>query len=127
MLRTATLKSGHTIQLECNAASPLIHKRLWNENLMSEFQKISSENTDDLLTFMERVIFTFAKTAELGTQRVLKYDNNEDEYIMFLSQFEIFELASDDILNLIVEMWGQNTKTDSVPKNQVSPQQENQP
>lgn len=117
MLRTATLKSGHTIQLECNAASPLIHKRLWNENLMSEFQKISSENTDDLLTFMERVIFTFAKTAELGTQRVLKYDNNEDEYIVFLSQFEIFELASDDILNLIVEMWGQNTKTDSVPKN----------
>jgi hypothetical protein len=67
---------------------------------------------------MEKVVYTFAKTAELGTKEVLNIENKEEDFIDFLSQFEILELATGDILNVIMEMWGVNTKTESEPKNQ---------
>lgn len=124
MIRTAKLSSGKELQLECNAASPVIHKRLWGENLMTGFQSISTDKTDDLLEFMEKVVYTFAKTAELGTKEVLNIENKEDDFIDFLSQFEILELATGGILNTIIEMWGVNTKTEAEPKNQLSPHQE---
>lgn len=117
MKRTATLSSGKKLALECNAASPVIHKRLWGDNLMTGFQNISTEKTDDLLEFMEKVVYTFAKTAELGTKEVLNIENKEEDFIDFLSQFEILELATGNILNVIMEMWGVNTKTESEPKN----------
>lgn len=118
MKRTATLSNGKALELECNAASPVIHKRLWGDNLMTGFQSISTEKTDDLLEFMEKVVYTFAKTAELGTKEVLKIENKEEDFIDFLAQFEILELATGDILNVIMDMWGVNTKTESEPKNQ---------
>ena len=60
MKRTVILKSGKEITLECNAASPIIHKRLWGDNLMTGFQNIKTTETDELLEFMERVVYTFA-------------------------------------------------------------------
>lgn len=127
MKRTAILESGKEITLECNAASPIIHKRLWGDNLMTGFQNIKTTETDELLEFMERVVYTFAKTAELGTREVLKIENKEDDFIDFLTQFEILELAGGNILNTVLEMWGANTETSSEQKNQVSPQQDHQP
>ena len=127
MKRTVILKSGKEITLECNAASPIIHKRLWNDNLMTGFQNIKTTETDELLEFMERVFYTFAKTAELGAREALKIENKEEDFIDFLTQFEILELAGENILNTILEMWGANTETSSEQKNQVSPQQDRQP
>lgn len=122
MKRTVKLESGKELTLECNAASPVIHKRLWGDNLMTGFQNISNDKTDDLLEFMEKVVYTFAKTAELGTKEVLNIENKEEDFIDFLSQFEILELAKEDILNVIMEMWGVNIKSESEPKNLQSPQ-----
>ena len=127
MRKTTKLASGKELALECNAASPVIFKRLWGENLMTGFQNISKNETDELLEFMEKVVYTFAKTAELGTREVLKIENKPDDFIEFLTQFEILELATGNILNDILEMWGVNTKTESELKNQPSPQQDNQP
>lgn len=124
MRRIVKLKSGREITLECNAASPVIHKRLWGENLMTGFQNINTEETDELLNFMEHVVFTFAKTAEYGVQEVLKIENKETDFIYFLSQFDILELATGEVLDTILEMWGVNTETSSEPKNQTSPQQD---
>lgn len=124
MKKTVILESGKEITLECNAASPIIHKRLWGDNLMTGFQNIKTNETDELLEFMERVVYTFAKTAELGTREVLKIENKEEDFIDFLSQFEVLELAAGDMLNAILEMWGANTETSSEPKNQASPQQD---
>ena len=124
MKKTVILESGKEITLECNAASPIIHKRLWGDNLMTGFQNIKTNETDELLEFMERVVYTFAKTGELGTREVLKIENKEEDFIDFLSQFEVLELAAGDMLNAILEMWGANTETSSEPKNQASPQQD---
>ena len=117
MQRTVTLENGQELNLECNAASPIIFKRLWGENIMTGFQTIKSKDTDDLLEFMEKVVYTFNKTAELGAKDALDFENKYDDYIDFLSKFEIFELVSDNVLDVIIEMWGANTKTESEPKN----------
>lgn len=127
MRKTATLESGKQLALECNAATPIVHKRLWGENLMTGFQTIDKNDTDGLVEFMQRVVFTFAKTAELGTREVLKLENKEDDLIDFLTQFEFLELANGKILDTVMEMWGINIETESEPKNQASPQQESQP
>lgn len=124
MKKTVILESGKEITLECNAASPIIHKRLWGDNLMTGFQNIKTNETDELYEFMEHVVYTFAKTAELGTREVLKIENKEEDFIDFLSQFEVLELAAGDMLNAILEMWRANTETSSEPKNQASPQQD---
>lgn len=122
MRKTVRFESGKELTLECNAASPVIHKRLWGDNLMTGFQNISQDQTDDLLEFMEKVIYTFAKTAELGTKGALNIENKEEDFIDFLSHFEILEFATGDVLNSIMEMWGINIKSESEPKNQASPQ-----
>lgn len=127
MKRTAILESGEELQLECNAATPIIHKRLWKENIMTGFQQISQDNTDEMLAFIQRVTYTFAKTAEYGTKDVLNHENTEIDYIDFLSKFEILELATGNILDIIMEMWGANVETSSEAKNQASLQQESQP
>lgn len=127
MKRTAILNSGKELVLECSAATPIIYKRLWGDNLITGFQSIANNETDELLEFMEKVVYTFAKNAELGTRGVLNIENRSEDFIEFLAQFEILELATGNILNTIMEMWGMNTETGSEPKNQVSPQQESQP
>lgn len=125
MKRTATLNSGTMLELECSAATPIIYKRLWHENIITGFQEIAKDNTDELLEFMEKVVYTFAKNAELGTAGILRFENKVEDFVDFLAQFEILELASGNILDVILEMWGMNTETTSEPKNQQSPQQEN--
>lgn len=122
MKRTVILESGKEIKLECNAASPVIHKRLWGDNLLTGFQNISQDMTEDMLSFMEKVIYTFAKTAELGVKGALNIENKEEDFIEFLSNFEILELATGEVLNTVMEMWGANIKSESEPKNLASPQ-----
>lgn len=122
MKRTVILESGKEIKLECNAASPVIHKRLWGDNLLTGFQNISQDMTEDMLSFMEKVIYTFAKTAELGVKGVLNIENKEEDFIEFLSNYEILELATGEVLNTVMEMWGVNIKSESEPKNLASPQ-----
>lgn len=122
MKRTVILESGKEIKLECNAASPVIHKRLWGDNLLTGFQNISQDMTDNMLDFMEKVIYTFAKTAELGVKGALNIENKEEDFIEFLSNFEILELATGEVLNTVMEMWGVNIKSESEPKNLASPQ-----
>lgn len=122
MKRTVILESGKEVKLECNAASPVIHKRLWGDNLLTGFQNISQDMTEDMLSFMEKVIYTFAKTAELGVKGALNIENKEEDFIEFLSNFEILELATGEVLNTVMEMWGVNIKSESEPKNLASPQ-----
>ena len=122
MKRTVILESGKEIKLECNAASPVIHKRLWGDNLLTGFQNISQDMTDGMLSFMEKVIYTFAKTAELGVKGALNIENKEEDFIEFLSNYEILELATGEVLNAVMEMWGVNIKSESEPKNLASPQ-----
>lgn len=122
MKRTVILESGKEIKLECNAASPVIHKRLWGDNLLTGFQNISQDMTEDMLSFMEKVIYTFAKTAELGVKGALNIENKEEDFIEFLSNYEILELATGEVLNTVMEMWGVNIKSESEPKNLASPQ-----
>lgn len=122
MKRTVILESGKEIKLECNAASPVIHKRLWGDNLLTGFQNISQDMTEDMLSFMEKVIYTFAKTAELGVKGALNIENKEEDFIEFLSNFEILELATGEVLNTVMEIWGINIKSESEQKNLASPQ-----
>lgn len=122
MKRTVILESGKEIKFECNAASPVIHKRLWGDNLLTGFQNISQDMTDNMLDFMEKVIYTFAKTAELGVKGALNIENKEEDFIEFLSNYEILELATGEVLNTVMEMWGVNIKSESEPKNLASPQ-----
>lgn len=118
MRKTVTLNNGKTLELECSAASPIIFKRLWGENLMTGFQEITTKDTDTLLEFMEKVVYTFAKTAEVGTKEALKIENKEEDFIDFLTEFDFLELATGKMLTTVTEMWGVNTKTESTPKNQ---------
>lgn len=118
MKKTVTLKSGEPLELECNAASRVIFKRHWDENLLTGFQTINQQDTDALLGFMEKVVYTFAKNAELGTVEALKTRPTDDDFAIFLSRFEILELASENIINTVTDMWGANMKTESQPKNQ---------
>ena len=123
-MNTIKLKNKE-ITIECNAASPVIHKRLWNENLMQKLQHLNPEDIMESLDFIERAVYTFHLTAEKGVLEALKTKIEEEEYIMFLSGFEMMEFANIDVLSQIMEAWGINIKSDSIPKNLQSPQQEN--
>lgn len=121
MKRTIKLNNGEEIKLECNAASPIIFKRHWNEDLMNGFQTLTSGRTDNdkLITFMEKVLYTFNKNAELGTKGALDHEVTADsiEFIEFLSKFDFLEIVTGEVLDTVTEMWGVNIKTEAEPKN----------
>ena len=127
MRRTVRLNNGNELQLECNAASPIIFKRHWNEDLMNGFQNLESKDPSETITFMEKAVYTFSKTAEFGVKAALniEVDINGIEFIEFLSQFDFLEIASGEVLNTVMEMWGINIRSEAELKNLQSPQQEN--
>lgn len=127
MRRTVRLNNGNELQLECNAASPIIFKRHWNEDLMNGFQNMESKDSSETISFMGKAVYTFSKTAELGVKVALntEVDINGIEFIEFLSQFDFLEIASGEVLNTVMEMWGINIRSEAELKNLQSPQQEN--
>lgn len=117
--------NGKELALECNAASPIVYKRIFGGNLMQSFQDIIKSTADDQINLMEQVVFTFNVTAKKGVKEAL--NASVDDYIEFLAGFDIVELANNKLLETIVEMWNMNIDTSSILKNQQSPLQGNQP
>ncbi len=124
MRKTLKMRNKELV-IECNAASPIIHKRIWGENLMINLQKMDASNPMESIEFIQRAVYTFYVTAMCGVKEAL--NANKDDFVDFLSDFEMMEFADPDILDQIIEAWGINIHSESEPKNQEGPQQENQP
>lgn len=122
MLRTIKTKYRE-IDIECNAASPIIYKRIWGGNLMTEIQTLSVDEPMEALETIQKAIYVFHLTAEKGTKEAL--NANDEGYIDFILQFEMLELADPDVISQVFEAWGYNIKSESEPKNQQSPQSDN--
>ena len=119
-----TIKTANReIEIECNAASPIIYKRIWGGNLMNELQNLTVDNSMEALDVIQQALYVFHLQAELGTRDAL--NANDEGYIDFISQFELLELADPEVMGQIFDTWGINIKSESEPKNLQSPQSEN--
>ena len=118
-MRTMVTIGTHQFPAECNAATPIICKRVFGMNVLSEFQKMNTdEEIDTKLETLGKIIFVFVKTAELGVMECMNLQVND--YVEFLSQFDYLDIADEQLINDITSIWIKNNKSDSLQKNQVS-------
>ena len=118
MKRELQLRSG-TLVLECNAATPLVGKRIFNFDFLQFFGKIGDLESGDQIDKFERIAFTMAMQAEKPLKEAM--DATEDEFIIWLSQFDFDEMTN-TILKAAVELWSGNQNATSKAKNPSAPQ-----
>ena len=102
------------IELECNAATPLIYKRIFGKNLFDEFTKMNDLAIDDKLEVINSLVFVSNKMATLPFKEVLSL--KMDDYIEFLTSFDMDDLMDVNLITKITQMWSDNVNVDTEPR-----------
>ncbi|MBQ1575245.1 MAG: hypothetical protein IIZ78_29280 [Clostridiales bacterium] len=99
------------IELECNAATPLIYKRIFGKNLFDEFTKLNDLAIDDKLEVIDSLVFVANKMATLPFREVLNL--KMDDYIEFLTGYDMDDLMDVNLITKITQMWSDNVNVDT--------------
>ena len=102
------------IALECNAATPLIYKRVFGKNLFDEFTKMESLPIDEKLELIDSIVFVANKMATQPFRDVLNL--KADDYLEFLTQYEIDDLMDVSLIQTVTRMWSENIEVDAEPR-----------
>lgn len=94
-----------------NAASPILYKILFKEDLLQKIQKLDAAAPD--MELIQRMAFLFSMQAEKKKTEELRR-LSEDDFISWLEQFEPLELIEHG--NDIISLYVSNTKSTSIPK-----------
>lgn len=111
--------NGRKVVLECNAATPIVGKKIFNFDFINFFNTINDMAFGDKLEQFEKVSFTMAMQAEKPLAEAM--NSTEADFIEWLAGFDFSDLT-DKVLPLATEMWGANQTTMSTPKNAKGPQ-----
>ena len=107
-------KHQREIELECNAATPLVYKRVFGKNLFDEFTKMEELPIDEKLGLIDSIVFVSNKMATLPFREVLNL--KADDYLEFLSGYEIDDLMDVNLINTVTRMWSQDIEVDATPR-----------
>lgn len=107
---------GQDIRLVANALTPVILKEELGTDVLSEITALQN-TTDDAesksIMLFQKIAFVMAKQGNPDMHM---------NYYDWLSQFEMMDLYT--ALPEVVELWGKNTQTASVPKKKYRHQRE---
>lgn len=102
------------VELECNAATPFIGKKLFNIDFLRFFQEVQTYSVGDQMDIIQKLAFTLAMQGKMPWREVITL--TEEDYIDWLCGFDYDEMV-DVIAMKAVEIWNSNGKTLSKPKN----------
>lgn len=114
MKGTIDMGDGRLIELECNAATPFIGKKLFNVDFLRFFQNINDYDSAEQMELVQKMAFTLAMQGKMPWREVVKL--TEEDYVDWLCGFDYEEMV-DKIAIKAVELWNSNEKTASKPKN----------
>ena len=114
-MRTTLNFNGKAVNLECNAATPLVGKRLAGFDFLRFIQSLNTDELSENVDKLERMACVMALQAEKPFSEVIKVDFDE-AFLEFLNRCEIFELVS-EVLPKVVELFGASNETTSQQKN----------
>lgn len=117
MKKSVTTKVGHEILVECNAATPVIFKRVFKKNLINEFTLIDKKEEDEKIELIQQMFFIMAESAQKPINELLSM--TDIDYIEFLTGFGMTELLDENILKTVTELWSDNIEVTSEPKNPI--------
>lgn len=110
---------GVTLSLVCNSATPWVAKRLFKCDFMSFMMDRDDVAIDEKLERLEQLVYTMATQAKMSTTDAL--NANGDDWLEWVSGFDMDVMIS-KIVPEALELWTNNIKTSSTPKNQGAPQ-----
>lgn len=111
--------NGKSVNLECNAATPLVGKRIFNIDFLQFFQKSNDIEDAERIDKFERVAFTMAMQAEEGTKGAMA--KTEDDFIDWLAEFDFQEIMQ-NVLKEAASLWTDTQSPASVPKKESGQQ-----
>lgn len=111
------------IYLECNAATPIIAKRMFDTDYMEFFSNIDSANlgnqTDKLMQFvyvMAAQALVQDKCKGMSEQLTALSKLTENDYIEWLSGIDFNDMV-EKVIPEALNFWTTSNKTNSKPKN----------
>lgn len=113
MKKTIEISDGLSIDLECNAATPFVAKKLFGIDLLVFFQNVNNYDVSEQTEIIEKMTFTMAKQAEMPWREVLNF--KEEDYIDWLSGYDYEDMVH--VSMKATELWNISGKTASTPKN----------
>lgn len=110
---------GRVVALECNAATPIVGKKIFKFDFINFFNAINDMEAGEKMEQFEKVAFTMAVMADKPLKEAM--NATEDDFIEWMASFDFPELT-EQILPVAADLWGSNQKTMSKPKNANGPQ-----
>lgn len=104
---------------ECNAATPIVIKRIFGIDALSFFEKRESYETSDQFETLEKIAYVMKMMAEMSLSEVLKANGNG--FYEWLSGFDLDEIIG-EIVPEVISLWSISNRAESTPKNGADPQ-----
>ena len=107
-----------SLELLSNAATALLYKRVFHEDLLKALTSFSTDSSDILaaVEVMERLAFIMNKQAE-DQVGVVNGSIKESDFLIWLTLFEESDFQDPEVLMGILGVWNKNLKTVSDVKN----------
>lgn len=110
--------NGKELKMHCNAATPLLCKRIFKMDLYSYFSDVEDMGAGERIEGAEKMAYTMCLQAEKPLSEAL--NGKESDFIEWLAGFGFDDITT--IIRSATEMWGENNKTSSTEKNEQGPQ-----
>lgn len=110
---------GRVVRLECNCVTPLVIKRMFKLDFMTFVSNMDDYNAGDQLEKAEQAAYVMAIMAEHPLREVL--DMSADGFYEWLAGFDFPDMTG-IIIPAAMELWAQDKRTSSTPKNPDGPQ-----
>lgn len=113
---------GKPVELQSNAATPMVYQKVFHEDLLRSFTGIDAEG--DALGALDKVKQLAFVLNVQATRPFSDYycKVSELDYVEWLTKFEEDDFYDADMLTEVVGVWQKSARTSVAPKNRVSPQ-----
>lgn len=118
-MRKALNVNGEEIQLECNAATPLVVKRIFGVDILTFIEQSGQYVSGDQIEILEKLTYVMTLQAKMPLRDVLK--ETAEPFLEWLAGFDLIEMT-DMVLPEAMQLWTASQKTSSDPKNAAGPQ-----
>ena len=107
-----------SLELLSNAATALLYKRVFHEDLLKALTSFSTDSSDILaaVEVMERLAFIMNKQAE-DQVSIVSGNIKDSDFVMWLTLFEESDFQDPNVLFQVLGIWNKNLQTLSEAKN----------
>lgn len=118
MRKTITIGTRE-VDLASNAATAILYKQTFHEDLLKTVTNLSTASSDmlDAVEKIQRLAFIMSKQAEGKPFSALSKELTEDSFIEWLCGFEESDFQAPETLLGIIGVWNKNFESASEAKN----------